>query len=142
LFNQDLNCHCFDPNKELVLNPKAWTDPAQGQFGASAAYYNDYREQRRPRESMSVARTFRIGSQDRNMTLQVRGEFTNVFNRAFMQDPTSTSAAAASTCATPGSTSTSCAGTFERRTGGFGWINTASVASPPRQGQLVARFTF
>jgi len=32
LSTQDLNCHCFDPNKEFVLNPKAWTDPAQGQW--------------------------------------------------------------------------------------------------------------
>ena len=142
LFTKDLNCHCFDPNKELVLNPAAWADPAQGQFGVSAAYYNDYREQRRPRESMSIARLFRIGPTDRNMSLQIRGEFTNIFNRTFMQDAASTNAAAAITCNTPGSTSTSCAGTFERRTGGFGWINTATVVSPARQGQLVARFTF
>ena len=30
LFTQDLNCHCFDPNKTFVLNPAAWTDPARG----------------------------------------------------------------------------------------------------------------
>jgi hypothetical protein len=142
LFLQDLNCRCFDPNKELALNAKAWADPAQGQFGVSAAYYNDYREQRRPRESMSIARIFRIGPSDRNMNLQVRGEFTNIFNRPFMQDATSGNAAAAVTCATPGSTSTACNTGFERRTGGFGWINTATVISPARAGQMVARFTF
>jgi hypothetical protein len=142
LFLQDLNCHCFDPNKELALNPAAWTDPAQGTFGTSAAYYNDYREQRRPRESMSVARNFRLGARDRNMNLQVRAEFTNIFNRAFMQNPVDTNANAAVTCATTGSTATACTGGFERRTGGFGWINTATVAAAARSGQLVARFTF
>jgi hypothetical protein len=141
LFTQDLNCHCIDPNKDLVLNPRAWVDPPQGQFGSSTAYYNDYREQRRPRESMSVARVFRFGG-ERNMNLQVRAEFSNIFNRAFMQDPTATNAAAALTCATPGSTSTACTGNWERRTAGLGWINTATVAAPPRQGQLIARFTF
>jgi len=33
-----LNCHCFDPNKEFVLNPAAWTQPSAGQFGAAAAF--------------------------------------------------------------------------------------------------------
>jgi hypothetical protein len=28
LFLKDLNCHCIDPNKEFVLNPAAWSDPA------------------------------------------------------------------------------------------------------------------
>ncbi|MEP6963791.1 MAG: hypothetical protein ABI995_17075, partial [Acidobacteriota bacterium] len=41
LYLKDLNCHCIDPNKELVLNPKAWADPAAGQWGTSAAFYND-----------------------------------------------------------------------------------------------------
>jgi hypothetical protein len=142
LFTQDLNCHCVDPNKTLVLNPSAWSDPVQGQFGTSTAYYNDYRQQRRPAESMSLGRMFRFGVHDRNMSLQIRAEFTNIFNRAFMPDPTSTNAAAAPTCFTPGSTSTSCAGNFQSRTGGFGWVNTSTVAAPPRQGQLIARFIF
>ena len=50
LFLQDLNCHCFDPSRTLVLNPAAWSDPAAGQFASSTAYYNDYRYQRRPSE--------------------------------------------------------------------------------------------
>ena len=35
------NCHCIDPNKDFVLNPKAWSDPAAGQWGTAATYYND-----------------------------------------------------------------------------------------------------
>ena len=30
LFTHDLNAHDWDPSKEFVLNPKAWTDPAPG----------------------------------------------------------------------------------------------------------------
>ena len=49
LFLQDLNCHCFDPTKTLVLNPAAWTPSAAGTYGTSAAYYNDYRASGIPR---------------------------------------------------------------------------------------------
>jgi hypothetical protein len=52
LFTQDLNCHCFDPSTNFVLNPAAWANPAPGQFG-TATYYNDYRAQRRPVEKSS-----------------------------------------------------------------------------------------
>jgi len=46
LFLVDPNCHCFDPNTTLALNPAAWTDAAPGQWGTAAPYYNDYRWQR------------------------------------------------------------------------------------------------
>jgi hypothetical protein len=128
LFTQDLNCHCFDPNKAFVLNPAAWSDPAPGQFGTAAAYYNDYRQQRRPSESMSIARNFRFRER---MNIQIRAEFTNIFNRTEVNNPTSTNAFATRT--------TNAAG---QNTAGFGWVNTASVYSLPRQGTLVARFTF
>ena len=28
----DINCHCFDPTKTQVLNPKAWTNVPDGQW--------------------------------------------------------------------------------------------------------------
>ncbi|MCU1339010.1 MAG: hypothetical protein JWO19_4591 [Bryobacterales bacterium] len=127
LFTQDLNCHCFDPNKEFVLNPAAWANPPLGQFGTAAAYYDDYRQQRRPVESVSLARSIRFRER---MSLMIRAEFTNIFNRTQMNDPTSTNAFA---------TQTRTAG---QPTAGFGWINTSSVNNPPRQGTVVARFTF
>lgn len=130
LFTKDLNCHCFDPQKEFVLNPAAWVNPAPSQFSSSAAYYTDYRQQRRPNESMSIARNFRFS--EGKMNLQIRAEFSNVFNRTQVNNPTSGNALAAQTRnATTGVT-----------TAGFGWINTATVASPARSGTLVARFTF
>lgn len=128
LFTQDLNCHCFDPNTTFVLNPKAWLDPSPGQFGTSAAYYSDYRYQRRPQESMSIGRAFRIRER---FTAQLRIEFTNIFNRTEMNDPTSTSASATQQRSATGQT-----------TAGFGYISTASTFALPRQGTAVVRFTF
>ena len=114
-----------------MLNPAAWADPAPGQFGTSAAYYSDYRQQRRPSESMSFARNFRFGKEGK-LNLQIRAEFSNVFNRTFLNSPTSTNALAAQTRnATTG-----------LGTAGFGFINTGTVQSPPRNGTLVGRFTF
>jgi len=144
LFTADLNCHCIDPTKTFVLNPAAWVNPPNGQFGTANAHYNDYREQRHPVESMSLARNIRIRER---ANFQVRGEFTNIFNRTGLNVPTNTNAFATQTRNAAGVT-----------TGGFGWINTAAVggnltsgaaavagtfATPlPRQGTLVARFTF
>jgi hypothetical protein len=136
LFTQDLNCHCFDPNTTFVLNPKAWTNPAAGQFG-SATYYNDYRRQRHPIENLAFGRNFRIKER---ISLNVRLEFTNVFNRAIINDPTSINPQGPQTLVT-GSTQTSA---------GFGFINNATLnqgtfatgGGQPRQGQLVGRFQF
>lgn len=128
LFLKDPNCHCIDPNKDFVLNPAAWSDPAQGQWGTSAAYYNDYRYQRRPSEQISVGRLFRLRER---MSLQVRAEFFNAFNRAEMNDPVSTNALLTQARNTSGAS-----------TGGFGFVNSGSLYSAPRQGQLLARFQF
>jgi hypothetical protein len=38
----------------------AWENPPVGQYGTAAAYYSDYRLQRRPAENMPLRRTFRI----------------------------------------------------------------------------------
>jgi len=129
LFTQDLNCHCFDPNTNFVLNPNAWVNPAAGQWGNSAGYYDDYRYQRRPAESLSLGRNFPL--REGRMNLQIRADFTNVFNRTEAVNPVSNNAGATQLRNSTGQT-----------TGGFGYINTASVFSQPRQGTLVARFTF
>jgi hypothetical protein len=137
LFLQDLNCHCFDPNTTFVLNPKAWANPAPGQFG-SANYYNDFRRQRHPIENLAFGRMFRIRER---MTLNVRVEMTNVFNRAYINDPTATN---------PAAPQTRISATNQQTTAGYGFINNAVLnqgtfatgGGQPRQGQLVARFQF
>jgi hypothetical protein len=133
-FLKDLNCHCIDPTKDLVLNPAAWTNPADGQFGTGAPYYNDYRYQRRPSESMSLGRVFKF--HEGGAALTVRMNFQNIFNRTEMQNPTGP---AATNISTPKTT-----GPNGQLTGGFGFINYVggSTFQPPRQGTLEMRLQF
>src|SRR5260370_40664849 len=78
VFLNDLNSHSYDPSQTLVLNPAAWVDPGQGNWGTAAARYSDSRAARRPTETLSLARNFRVREK---MNLQVRAEFQNAFNR-------------------------------------------------------------
>jgi hypothetical protein len=142
----DINCHCFDPTKTLMLNPAAWTNSASGTYGSSAAYYNDYRFQRRPTENFNVGRTFRIRE---SMSLSVRAEFANIFNRTVLPNPSAGNATGAPapgtspTCFLSGTTGAqgSCTpgATFAS---GFGFEQTASITGGVRTGQIVARFRF
>jgi carboxypeptidase family protein/TonB-dependent receptor-like protein len=129
LFLADLNCHCFDPSKTLVLNKNAWQDPLPGYWGSSAAYYDDYRFQRRPAENFNIGRTFRFTER---VSFNVRAEFNNMFNRLEMPNPSSTNATTATALDSLG-----------RYTAGFGSIlTTTGTASLPRQGQIIGRITF
>jgi len=134
----DPNSH-FDPTKQLVLNPAAWSDAPAGQFGATAAFYNNYRWQRQPKEALSFARNFRIGKEGR-YNLQVRGEFQNVFNRHFFSAPSATNPTtitATNNALVQGGPS---AGALSA---GFGYVSFLNGAGDtPRSGQAVARFTF
>jgi hypothetical protein len=143
-FLKDLNCHCIDPTKDLVLNKNAWSNPTDGQWGSGAPYYNDYRNQRRPSESMSVGRVFQFGTEAHPMRLTVRMNFTNVLNRLEMSNPSGSP----STPATTGNVAgvPACTGLANNKcvTGGFGFINPANGSTflPSRQGTLEARFSF
>ncbi|HEX5431938.1 MAG TPA: TonB-dependent receptor [Bryobacteraceae bacterium] len=130
LYNVDINCHCFDPSKTFVLNPKAWVNPAPGDFSTSAEFYNDFRYQRRPQENMNVGRDFKIKER---YSLNIRLEFTNIFNRTYLNNPSVTSPLI------PQSTSNGLA------SGGWGYVDTALRGTSfyqPRQGTIIARFLF
>ncbi len=118
----------IDPNKDLVLNPNAWADAGPGEWGYAAAYYNDYRTARRPDEQISFGRMFRLKER---YALSFRAEFFNVFNRTYLNNPDSGNPAATTRLDAAGNV-----------IAGFGRINPASVFSPPRSGQIVARFQF
>ncbi|HYK57843.1 MAG TPA: TonB-dependent receptor [Bryobacteraceae bacterium] len=128
LFTQDLNCHCFDPHTTFVLNPAAWSNPGPGQWGTAAAYYSDFRFQRRPVENISLGRVFRVKER---ASLQIRAEFTNMFNRTEMNNPVAANPLATLSRDSNGQTLS-----------GYGYINVGTVFSAARQGQLVARFQF
>jgi hypothetical protein len=146
LYLKALNCGCINPYQDIVLNPKAWANPANGTFGpATGTLYDDFRSARRPSENMNLGRTFHFKER---FAVQIRAEFTNVFNRTQIGNPATTAPASAP--------SKNQAGQY---TGGFGVIN-LTVAGPniaptytqnavvgqlyqlPRSGTLIARFTF
>lgn len=135
LFNQDPNCHCFNPQTTLPLNPNAWQDAPAGQWGTAAAYYNDYRWQRQPIESLSLGRNFPLAKEGR-VLLNIRAEFYNVFNRTFLSMPSVGGFGGTNSLTKPGYTN----GVL---TAGYGYIATlGGVGTQPRSGQLVARVTF
>ncbi len=138
LISVNPNSH-FDPTKQLVLNPAAWTDAPGGQFGDSAFYYNNFRWQRQPAESMSFARNFRMGKEGK-YNLNVRAEFTNVFNRHFFSAPNLNY---------PNTPQTNLNGFVQggppagALSAGYGYVAFLNGAGDtPRSGQAVARFTF
>jgi hypothetical protein len=153
LYLKDLNCHCFDPTREQVLNPAAWANPVNGTYGpgpwttaagGTSLLYSDFRGQRRPSESFNIMRSFRLSKGDRPVMLSIRADFANIFNRALMVDPSST--------ADPTKAPTT--NNQGQYTAGFGIINevfatrgfpassNTNASQLPRQGTIVARVTF
>ena len=132
LYLTDINCRCIDPNNpnQRVLNPAAWQDIPAGTISPGSGYYNDYRGPHQVSENMNFGRTFQLRER---MTLNIRAEFFNVFNRV--------------TLGTPSSSNPTQATTINNLTGaisGFGFYNvgSASNAGGQRIGLLVARFQF
>jgi hypothetical protein len=126
LYTADINSH-YDPFTTFVLNPDAWTQPDSGQFGNGVAYYNDYRYRRVPTENMSLARIFRLREK---VSLQLRVEMQNVFNRTRISNPSNQ----LNVPQTWNAAHTSIVS-------GFGYAN-AINATGQRSGQIVARITF
>ena len=134
LFKVDPNCHCFDPQNTQVLNTAGFTDAPGGTWSTSAPFYNNFRWQRQPAESMSFARNFKIGKEAR-YNLQIRAEFQNIFNRLYLSMPS---------VANPNVpiATTNYNGVPINNTG-FGSIATLNGAGDqPRSGQIIARFQF
>jgi hypothetical protein len=116
---QDLNSN-YSPFTTTVLNSAAWQNPPTGQFGTGSAYYSDYRFRRTPNENMSLARVFAIRE---GMSLQLRVELNNVFNRTHIPNP---------------QTAVVIPGIF----GNSNFAGMALNAGGERTGQIVMRFNF
>ena len=81
--------------------------------------------------------------------LNIRAEFTNIFNRSRLPSPTSTNAQATRTGTDASGKTVTVLATDSghldgKTTAGFGFVNTAVAPSTPanRQGQIVGRITF
>jgi hypothetical protein len=91
---------------------------------------------------MNIGRTFRF-REGGKMSLNIRAEFFNVFNRVEINNPSAGSPQGTRSC----TNGTIAAGTNVCKAGGatpsgFGSIGYTSLQSQPRNGQLVARFNF
>jgi len=136
----DINCHCFDPTTTQVLNPAAFANVPDGQFAANQSSIRSFRGFRYPGENANFSRNFRIKER---YVLQIRAEFTNIFNRVQYPFPLGLSSpinlgnfATAPTKFTSGPNK----GLYS---GGFGTIVPETTgAVNPRAGTLVARITF
>ena len=120
-----------------MLNPNAWTPAHAGGVGpAIGTLYADFRGPRRPVENANVGRNFRVTEK---YSLQIRAEFTNIFNRTFLPSPITNVAPQVPLTRN----------NLGQYTNGFGVINaTAAISTVPtlngasRAGTLIARFTF
>jgi hypothetical protein len=167
LYLKDLNCHCINPWTDQVLNPLAWTNPTatgapdyttnnsggsvNGVFGPQT-FYTDFRGPRHPIENLNFGRNFRIKER---MSFQIRAEFTNAFNRTFLGSPYTVQPFGQGPISPRLAVGRNGSGQINY---GFGAIQNATFAtsattgggfatlagnpSLPRQGTLIARFTF
>jgi hypothetical protein len=129
----DINCHCFDPTKTVVLNPNAWENVPDGQWAAQTSTLRFYRGFRQPTENANFSRNFRFTER---VNLNVRIEFNNVFNRTQLPGPTTTGNFASTPVTFKGGANNG------RYSGGFGTILPLSGTNGMRTGQLIGRITF
>ena len=132
----DLNCHCFDPTKNIVLNPAAWANVPDGQWSSNQSTFRDYRGFRYPTENANFGRTFRIKEK---MTFNVRVEFSNAFNRTRLPQPAGGNVGAGFATAPTKQTSGPLTGLYSA---GFGTVVPTTGTQGYRTGTLVGRITF
>jgi hypothetical protein len=123
----DINCHCYDPRTTQVLNSAAWASIPDGQWGAQQTGIRYYRGFRYPNENINFGRTFRVKER---VTLNVRAEFSNAFNRTRLPQPVAGGSYASPILRSNGLI-----------TGGFGSVLPTNVQDV-RNGTIVARVTF
>jgi hypothetical protein len=137
----DVNCGCFDPTKTIALNPAAWENIPNGQFGAQQSTLRFFRGIRLPNESANFSRNFRMGER---VNLNVRVEFQNIFNRMLL---TAGPGSALVTVAALGQPAINFASAPTKFTaglysGGFGSFNVVGGLTGQRAGSFVARISF
>jgi hypothetical protein len=141
----DVNCGCFDPTKTIALNPAAWENIPNGQFGAQQSTLRFFRGIRLPNESANFSRNFRMGER---VNLNVRVEFQNIFNRMLLTAGPGSALVTVAALGQPAInfasaptkfTSGANAGLYS---GGFGSFNVVGGLTGQRAGSFVARISF
>ncbi len=137
----NINCGCFNPTTTQVLNPAAFENVPNGVFGANQYSYRGFRGPRVPSENANFVRNIRVKER---YNLQIRAEFTNIFNRMIW--PVATGQTTAINIAGLNSATAPTVFTSGPNkglySGGFGTIVPETTASGQRAGTLVARFSF
>jgi hypothetical protein len=134
----DINCHCFDPTKTVVFNKDAWTNVPDGQWANDFSGLRYYRGFRYPTENLNLGRSFRIREK---VTLNIRVEMTNAFNRTQLPQPTQGNGAG-QTFSSQITTQTT-PGVYKGAiTGGFGSVVPITGTANSRTGLFVGRLQF
>jgi hypothetical protein len=128
----NINCHCFNPATTVVLNPAAFENVPNGQFGANQSSIRWFRGMRLPVENANFSRNFRVKER---YSLDIRVEFTNIFNRLQYPAINLGNFTSAPTLFTSGPNT----GLYS---GGYGTITPEAGTTGQRAGSLVARFSF
>jgi len=128
----DINCHCFDPTTNIVLNKAAWVSVPDGQWATNMSNIRYYRGIRYPTENANFGRMFRIKER---VVVNIRMEFANVFNRTRLPQPNTSGFTAPANKFTTGRFN----GLYSS---GFGTITPTSGTQASRSGTIVGRITF
>jgi hypothetical protein len=128
----DINCHCFDPTTTDVFNSAAWENVPNGQWAADVSSLRFFRANRIPQENANFSRNFRIKER---VSLNLRVEFNNIFNRMQLPSPTVGNFNTAPNKFTTGANT----GLYS---GGFGTYNVLSGIGGQRTGTYVLRIQF
>jgi hypothetical protein len=133
LFLHSLNDHGVNPRTTFFLNPAAWTNPAPGTYATSKPTYGDYRGPRYPSEQLGFGKIVPIKE---GLTVSLRADFFNVFNRWTYPGLNNTS----------NPFQTAQFGSDGSISNGFGFfgngISGAGGNYAPRSGEFVARIQF
>jgi Carboxypeptidase regulatory-like domain len=133
LFLHSLNDHGVNPRTTFFLNPAAWANPAPGTYATSKPTYGDYRGPRYPSEQLGFGKIVPIKE---GLTVSLRADFFNVFNRWTYPGLNNTS----------NPFQTAQFGSDGSISNGFGFfgngISGAGGNYAPRSGEFVARIQF
>jgi hypothetical protein len=123
-----------------VLNPLAFSNVPNGQFANNQGALRGFRGFRVPGENANFGRNFRFKER---VNLNVRVEFSNIFNRMVLPAPTVVAALGAPPLSFSAKPTVFTSGpNTGLLSSGFGVVNPTAGTTGQRQGSFVARIQF